>query len=140
MAERRIVRPVRGDDYEAVSEVYETSAFAELKHRLSSTGRPPGTTYHVVDSDGEIATVFGLTELGRLRPGTPPRLLLHEFKLGARFRGTDVLEDVLEWLVAYKGAGRDVEVVVFAPANRLPESFARRGFEPFLDVLKWETV
>lgn len=138
MVERRTVRPIGPEDAEDVGRVYETSDVSELRRRMSPAGCPPGTVYYALDSGGEIAAVFGLTELGRLRTAAPRRLLLHEFKLGARFRGTNVLDEVLDWLASGKSVGKDVEAIVFTPTGQLPEAFARQGLVPFMDALKWE--
>ncbi len=134
------MRPVGVTDAAAVGALYGTEREAEMASRLARTGPAGATAYYALETGGEIAAVFALTALGRLRPGTAHRVLLHEFKLGARFRGTGAVDQVLTWLRSPAGVGPETEVLALAPPGRLPEAFARHGLVSSLQAFSWEAA
>jgi hypothetical protein len=109
----------------------------EFALRLTDRCTAPATTHYVVQSDGRIIAAFAITRLGRLSPGSPPRMLLHEIKVQANARGTNVADDVLAWLRGRLRIGSEAELLLLAPLNQLPGAFGEYGLMPSHQIFKW---
>ncbi|MER7674413.1 hypothetical protein ABTY61_38950 [Kitasatospora sp. NPDC096128] len=125
------------DDAAAIHELHRCGTVADVSERLSPERALHGTTFHVVESDGEVIAAFALVELGRMRPGALPRLLMHEMRIRHRFRGTNVVDDILTWLADRKGVGRDRELLALTPLEQSPSAFRRFTAGPSHQVFKW---
>ncbi|GAA2481761.1 hypothetical protein [Winogradskya humida] len=130
------VRRAVSDDAAAVRDVYGRGDTAEFARRLGNPG-PTSTEYHLLEAAGTAVAVVALTELGRLSPGAPPRLLVHEMKIRASFRNTGVAATVFAWLNRDFGAGKDVEVMLLNPADQVDGAFASWGIHESHRVSKW---
>ncbi|ONF67867.1 hypothetical protein [Amycolatopsis keratiniphila] len=125
------------DDADTLWSLYLCGDRDELAWRLAGADMERSTVYHVVELDREVAAVFALTELGRLRPGSPRRVLLHEIKLKPSFRGRNVPEDVFTWLAQTIGAGGETDLIVLAPPVENPPLMADRGMVKAYHAFKW---
>ncbi|GAB7180205.1 hypothetical protein ATKI12_0036 [Kitasatospora sp. Ki12] len=134
---KRTVRTATAEDAAAIHEIHQRGSVEDVAERLEPAGAVPGTTFHVVEDDGEVIAVFTLVELGRLRPASLPRLLMYEMRMRPRYRGTNVVDDVLTWLEGHLGVGRERELLLLTPVDQFPSAFRRFATGPSHQVVKW---
>ncbi|MEW2274860.1 hypothetical protein [Streptomyces griseofuscus] len=124
-------------DAVVIHEMHRCGVVADVAERLASDRAIPGTTFHVVELDGEVIAAFTLVELGRMRPTGLPRLLMYEMRIRPRFRGVDFVDDVFTWLEEHLGVGRERELLALAPMDQSPSVFYRFAMSPSHQVFKW---
>ncbi|MEU5784202.1 hypothetical protein [Micromonospora lupini] len=129
------VRPAQAGDGGLLRDIYARGTVEEFTSRLAGAGE--ATRYHLVEMAGSAVAVLAVTELGRLRPGAPPRSLLHEIKLRPCVRNLGVIEAVLRWLASETGAGTERELIVLAPLDDEPAVLAAFGLKESHRVFRW---
>ena len=130
-----VVRPATSEDTGALRLFHPHDETTELTARLVT--EVPGTTHYFAELAGEPVAAFSLTELGRVRPGAAPRVLLHDMKIRARFRGHGVTEGIFGWLSESLGAGRRVELIALTPPEYRPAAMAQFGLVESHHAFKW---
>jgi hypothetical protein len=136
-AEAFEIRRATPGDAGFVQHLYQHGELSDLARRLANSGSTSDTSYYVAELRGETAALFALTRLGRLRPGSAPRFLLHEVKLKPSVRGLSVPEGVYAWLSDTFGAGRTVELIVLGPLVETPPFMADLGIIKAYHGFRW---
>jgi hypothetical protein len=134
-SERCLVRPATRDDTGALRLFHPDGESAEITARLHCP--VPGTMHYLVELTGRPVATFSLTELGRVRPGAARRILMHDMKIRARFRGSGVTEDIFDWLSTSLGAGRELELIALTPPEYQPSAMAHFGLVESHHAFKW---
>ena len=133
-----LVRRALAEDGGLVRDIYARGTAEEFGARLAGAG--DATSYHLAEMDGTAVAVLAITELGRLSPAAPRRLLLHEIKVRPSFRNIGVIDAVFGWLAADIGAGTDLELILLAPLQQEPAVFAEFGLHESHRVFRWPVV
>jgi hypothetical protein len=131
------IRTASVGDAGAIRALHQSGDAADVAVRLSEHGAVPGTEYYVVEYRDEVIAAFTLTELGRLRSGSPPRLFLHEIKILPRFRGTELVDGILAWLETQQGVGHERELLAMTPVDQRPSAFGGFISSPSHHIFKW---
>ncbi|MFE0508571.1 hypothetical protein [Streptomyces sp. NPDC058964] len=137
MSNAVMIRSAVPGDAPALPGIFRQGEPAEFAERLSAPRPESGTAYYVVELDGKLAAAFALTPLGGLAPGHPPRFLLHEIKLGRRFRGLGVPERVFAWLAETMGTGQHVDLMVLGPTVDDPPLISDLGMVKAHHAFLW---
>jgi hypothetical protein len=131
------IRPAAPGDASALPGVFRRGEPAQFAERLRAPRPESGTQCYVVELDGDLAAAFALTPLGGLAPGRAPRFLLHEIKLGKRFRGLGVPERVFAWLAETLGAGQHADLMVLGPTVDDPSLISDLGMVKANHAFLW---